>query len=56
MNTAQHSTIFFLWQAFADRVAGVFVPAVLLLALTTFVAWYALLKAGVVPQDWKTEG
>ena len=32
-------------QKLADRVAGIFVPVVLVLALVTFVAWYFLAPA-----------
>ena len=39
-------------QALADRVAGVFVPAVIALAVTTFFIWFILGQAGVYPQSW----
>ncbi|EIW79366.1 heavy metal translocatin [Coniophora puteana RWD-64-598 SS2] len=46
-------------QAFADRVAGVFVPAVLGLALVTFVGWLVLahvLRADALPPMFHREG
>jgi len=36
-------------QNFADQVAGIFVPAVVLLSILTFLAWYILIQTGVVP-------
>jgi heavy metal translocating P-type ATPase len=36
------------WQRLADRVAGVFVPAVILLALGTFAGWYWWSDAGTL--------
>jgi Cu+-exporting ATPase len=57
MSSSEHVLkIAFFGQAFADRIAGKFVPGVLFLALLTFVAWYTLLKLGIVPPEWKTEG
>lgn len=35
-------------QNLTDRISGIFVPAVLIIAIITFVVWYALLGAGVV--------
>lgn len=43
-------------QALADRVAGVFVPAVIALAVSTFVLWFALGEAGAYPEDWVPQG
>jgi len=36
-------------QNFADKVAGIFVPTVLVLSCLTFVTWYSLIQLGVVP-------
>ena len=33
----------------ADRVAGIFVPAVMLASLATFLAWFIAGEAGLVP-------
>jgi Cu+-exporting ATPase len=38
-------------QNFADQVAGIFVPAVVLLSILTFLAWYILIQTGVVPRS-----
>lgn len=35
-------------QNLTDRISGIFVPAVLIIAIITFVAWYALLGASMV--------
>jgi len=43
-------------QAFADRVAHIFVPFVVTLSLATFLLWYILLRASVVPESWKQPG
>ena len=43
-------------QATADRVAAVFVPAILVLAALTFVAWYAACLVGRVPPALVTAG
>lgn len=42
-------------QAYADRVASLFTPAILALAVTTFVIWYGLSLARVVPASWFAE-
>jgi len=42
-------------QAYADFVGAVFVPVVVVLALITFVVWYAACHAGVVPLEWLGE-
>ncbi|KAG5182693.1 putative copper-transporting ATPase [Tribonema minus] len=42
-------------QEFADRVAGVFTPTVLSLALLTFVVWYTAAESGLVPDWWMAE-
>lgn len=34
----------------ADRVAGVFVPAVMGASLITFVGWFLAAEAGIVPE------
>eukprot|EP00756_Hemistasia_phaeocysticola_P004792 Hpha_TRINITY_DN13009_c0_g1::TRINITY_DN13009_c0_g1_i1::g.68838::m.68838/K17686/copA, ATP7; Cu+-exporting ATPase len=39
-------------QALADTVAGYFVPAVVTIAVTSFILWYSLGLAGVVPKSW----
>jgi Cu+-exporting ATPase len=39
-------------QAYADKIAGYFTPAVLMLSLLTFVVWYSLARSGVVPRSW----
>lgn len=39
-------------QAYADYVASVFVPTVLLLSFVTFVIWYVLCITEVVPSSW----
>ncbi len=36
-------------QDFADKVAGIFVPTVVLLSILTFLIWYTLIKIGIVP-------
>mmetsp|Transcript_7353 Transcript_7353/g.17778 ORF Transcript_7353/g.17778 Transcript_7353/m.17778 type:complete len:589 (+) Transcript_7353:77-1843(+) len=36
-------------QNFADKVAGVFVPTVVLLSILTFLVWYLLIQMGIVP-------
>lgn len=43
-------------QAFADRIAKYFVPAVIVVATITFITWYTLLIAGVVPPEWRSPG
>lgn len=42
-------------QAYADRVAGVFTPLILLSAAATFAVWYALSLTHVVPARWLRE-
>ncbi|GLD93220.1 hypothetical protein PINS_up001812 [Pythium insidiosum] len=39
-------------QAYADYIASIFVPAVLLLSTLTFVVWYVMCETGAVPSDW----
>ncbi len=39
-------------QAYADRIAGVFTPFVLLLALTTFATWYFVSSTHRIPLSW----
>ncbi|CAM9120362.1 unnamed protein product, partial [Ectocarpus fasciculatus] len=39
-------------QAFADKLASIFTPVVLSLAVLTFVVWYSCSLAGVVPKEW----
>jgi len=36
-------------QNFADKVAGIFVPTVVMLSVLTCVTWYVLIQAGVIP-------
>jgi P-type Cu+ transporter len=43
-------------QAFADRVAAVFVPAVLLIASLTFLVWFSLGVSGSLPEGMIPEG
>ena len=43
-------------QAAADRVAAVFVPAVVVASLLTFCGWYGAVRAGAVPADWIPRG
>ncbi len=42
-------------QAYADRVAGMFTPFILLTATLTFLVWYALSRLHVVPASWFRE-
>ncbi len=42
-------------QAYADRVAGVFTPIILVLAVVTFVVWCSLSVTHVVPASWFRE-
>ena len=42
-------------QAYADRVAGVFTPIILVLAVVTFVVWCSLSVTHVVPESWFRE-
>lgn len=39
-------------QKIADRVAAVFVPCVVFLAIVTFTSWYVCCLLGVVPIEW----
>ncbi|EFJ52982.1 hypothetical protein VOLCADRAFT_102604 [Volvox carteri f. nagariensis] len=43
-------------QAFADRVAGVFVPVVIAAALLTWLGWYVAGLTGAFPASWLPEG
>jgi Cu+-exporting ATPase len=42
-------------QAYADRVAGIFTPIILLLAAMTFTVWCSLSVAHVVPAKWYSD-
>ncbi len=42
-------------QQFADKLAGIFTPIVLILALSTFIVWYSLCSSHVVPKSWFEE-
>ena len=42
-------------QAYADVIAGVFTPVVLMLAITTFLVWFFLAKTHRVPSSWYEE-
>ena len=42
-------------QAFADRIASIFTPCVLLLALVTFTVWVTAAWMDVIPQEWFQE-
>ncbi|CCI11155.1 unnamed protein product [Albugo candida] len=42
-------------QAYADKVASIFAPFVVTIALTTFVIWYALLSSNKIPDTWKVD-
>jgi len=39
-------------QAAADRISAVFVPAVVLAAIVTFIGWFAACRSGAVPAHW----
>lgn len=39
-------------QTVADKLAGIFVPSVIGVALVTFVVWYTCLSFGWVPANW----
>ena len=39
-------------QSLADTISGVFVPAVCICSVVTFMTWYALCMTGVVPSQW----
>ncbi|KXZ42129.1 hypothetical protein GPECTOR_199g357 [Gonium pectorale] len=43
-------------QAFADRVAALFVPAVIAASLLTWTGWFAAGSLGAFPPDWLPEG
>lgn len=43
-------------QAIADKISRVFVPAIILLSLTTFVIWLVLALSGAIPSDWIPSG
>eukprot|EP00532_Pseudo-nitzschia_australis_P012406 CAMPEP_0168214620 /NCGR_PEP_ID=MMETSP0140_2-20121125/5449_1 /TAXON_ID=44445 /ORGANISM="Pseudo-nitzschia australis, Strain 10249 10 AB" /LENGTH=1011 /DNA_ID=CAMNT_0008141597 /DNA_START=201 /DNA_END=3236 /DNA_ORIENTATION=- len=42
-------------QKFADAIASVFVPVVVVFSFLTFLAWWACCKAGIVPSGWYGE-
>lgn len=42
-------------QAYADRIASVFAPFVLGVALATFLSWYILLATDAIPHQWKLD-
>jgi Cu+-exporting ATPase len=39
-------------QAYADRIASVFVPIIVAMALCTFFGWYCASITGHIPSDW----
>jgi Cu+-exporting ATPase len=39
-------------ESVADRIAAVFVPAVLVVALFDFLLWFALAQSGAIPSNW----
>ncbi|TYZ65357.1 hypothetical protein PybrP1_012681 [[Pythium] brassicae (nom. inval.)] len=39
-------------QAYADYIASIFVPSVLVLSLATFLTWYLLCVTDVIPKSW----
>jgi len=43
-------------EALGDKISGVFVPAVILLALLTFTGWAVAGSRGAIPQSWLPEG
>lgn len=43
-------------QNFADRIAGIFVPTVVVLSILTFLVWYILIQTGIVPLSLLPEG
>ena len=43
-------------QAYADRVAGIFVPVVVTLAVLTWLVWYSLGVTGCYPESWLPAG
>lgn len=42
-------------QAYADRVAGIFTPIILILAALTFTVWCSLSLTHIVPRTWYSE-
>ena len=49
------AVLWFRSQAYADRIAGVFTPFVLLLALLTFTTWSVCAWLHIVPREWFAE-
>ena len=47
--------LWFRSQAYADRIASVFTPFVLLLALLTFTTWSVCAWLHIVPREWFAE-
>lgn len=43
-------------QAFADRISGIFAPAVLVASVVTFAGWMGATATGAVPRDWVPPG
>ncbi|KAI8603947.1 E1-E2 ATPase-domain-containing protein [Dissophora ornata] len=43
-------------EALGDKISGVFVPVVIVLALLTFAAWAIAGSVGAIPEDWIPEG
>ena len=43
-------------QQFADKVASVFAPFVVAVAVATFAVWFGLASAGLVPREWLAPG
>jgi len=39
-------------QDFADRIAGIFTPVVITLASLTFIMWFGLAEASMLPKEW----
>ena len=39
-------------QLVADRIAAIFVPAIVALSVLTFVVWYGVCCLGLVPKEW----
>jgi P-type Cu+ transporter len=42
-------------QDYADKIAGYFTPAILCIAVVTFIVWYSLAESGIVPHSWFAE-
>jgi cation transport ATPase len=42
-------------QDYADRLAGIFTPIILVLAIMTFVIWFSLCSAHMIPSSWFKE-